>query len=287
MTDIEDLCKKSSIISASRRTDIPAFYMPLVINAMKNKYINVTNYGRTTRVSMDPKDVKCIVWWSKNYGEWLKYFEQNYDLFMNYAHCFNFTITGFDELEKGVMVPLDQRLAQLIELVHLFGAQSIKYRFDPVVMYVDMKTGKTINNLDHLEHIVKKISDYGIKSLVFAFCIPYKNVVSRMKKRGKILLQLSIEQKYELLDKMIKITDKYNVKLESCCGTDILGYKNKIFPSKCIDGNQIEKILHKHLSENKKDVNQRKECGCAVSKDIGSYEMVCRHSCDYCYATPS
>lgn len=289
MIDIEDIIKirKSAIISASRRTDIPAFHMPLIVQSLKNMSIHVKlPYGKITKVSLNPQNVKCIVWWSKNYNEWIRHCENNMELFMRYRHIFNFTITGYDELETGVTSTLEERLEQVANLVRMFGSECIKYRFDPIVYYIDLADGKIKNNLEHFETIIEKIGKLHISSVIFAFCIAYPKVVSRMNKRGKKLLSLTLEQKHEILDKLIPITDKHGVRLEACCTSDVLGYKNKVFPSKCVDGDGIENILHEQIKENKKDPGQRNNCNCAISIDIGSYDMKCKHSCDYCYANP-
>ena len=58
---------KSEIISCSRRTDIPAFLMDWVIDKMKLGYVDVVNpFNRKqiSRVSLNPEDVRCWVWWS-------------------------------------------------------------------------------------------------------------------------------------------------------------------------------------------------------------------------------
>lgn len=279
---------KTEIISASRRTDIPAFYMDGVVKAMQAGHILVTNqYNHTSDISLDPKDAKCFVWWSKDYCAWLKQYKAHKELFDKYKHMFNFTITGSDELEPGVKSSLKKRLAQVKELSELFGANAIKYRFDPIVAYLNSETGDTEYNTDHFEEIISYVSECGVKEVIIAFCVPYKKVCSRMKKNGKILVDVDDKTKSAILDKMIKTTNKYKMTLASCCNEGLVGYKNKIEPSHCVDGDIIEELLGKKLKKNSKDKGQREECNCAVSRDIGSYSMKCGHKCLYCYATPS
>jgi len=58
-----------------------------------------------------------------------------------------------------------------------------------------------------------------------------------------------------------------------------------INPSKCIDAELISKLFSIEISA-PKDPCQRKECGCAASRDIGMYDT-CLFGCSYCYATSS
>jgi hypothetical protein len=279
---------KSEIISASRRTDIPAFYMDIVLLAMKNKVIDVVQkFGYVSKISLDPVDVKCFVWWSKNYKNWIECFKQNTRLFNQYKHMFNFTINDSTFLESGVELSLDERLEQLKFLADTFGSNCIKYRFDPIVKWIDIKTGTECNNFHKFNKIIKFISQCGVKEVIFAFCISYNHVFQHMKKKGKLLVDFQIDEKQHIIDRMIKITDKYDVRLSACCNDTIVNSNKKIFKSKCVDGDAVEHIIEQNLSHNTKDKGQRAECNCAVSRDIGSYTMKCLHSCDYCYANPS
>ena len=58
------------IISASRRTDIPAFYTDWLLNRLAEGFCDVLHpYTKMMfRVSLKPEDVGAIVFWSKNYG---------------------------------------------------------------------------------------------------------------------------------------------------------------------------------------------------------------------------
>jgi DNA repair photolyase len=199
---------------------------------------------------------------------------------------FNFTLIGNRVLERGVKSSFENRLEQLAQLVKLFGASAIKLRFDPIVIYTDQKTGKRCDNLENYEIVIRTASELGIKRVIFAFCIDYPKVTHRMLTQGKILEKMSIDDQQHILDPLIDIAEHYGVQLETCCGSQLIGYRS-IGASKCIDGEVISQLLGHSLRNKRKDQGQRKECNCCVSRDIGSYHMKCQHSCTYCYANPS
>lgn len=55
--------------------------------------------------------------------------------------------------------------------------------------------------------------------------------------------------------------------------------------SSCVDKRMIEEIIGCRL-EARKDKNQRPECGCMESVEVGTYNT-CKNGCKYCYANHS
>jgi len=273
---------KSQIISASRRTDIPAFYMPQMMEVIQRGYIEVTSpYGVKSNVSLSPIDVKCFVWWSKDYANWLQLYKIHTPIFAQYRHMFNFTLTGDSVLEPGLLSSFEHRLQQLSQLVDIFGSVAIKLRFDPIVVYYD-KSGKLCDNLGQFETVIQYASKLGIKSVIFAFCIGYPHVVRRMSKHGLTLKKLSLEEQRTILDPLLDICAQNQIQLQTCCGSGLINYK-LISASRCVDGEVVNQLCGNSLKTTRKDSGQRKECNCAVSRDIGSYHLKCGHECLYCY----
>ena len=57
------------IISASRRTDIPAYFSEWFLNRIEAQYAyvrNPMNIRQVSSISLSPELVDCIVFWSKN-----------------------------------------------------------------------------------------------------------------------------------------------------------------------------------------------------------------------------
>ena len=91
------------IISASRRTDIPALYGEWFFNRIKEGFVDVVNpfnLKQVSRISLSPKVVDCIVFWTKNAAPII----DRLDALKDYKFYFQFTITPYDEdVEPGLL----------------------------------------------------------------------------------------------------------------------------------------------------------------------------------------
>jgi len=282
---------KSPIISCSRRTDIPAFLMDWVVQQIKIGYVDVVNpfnRNQISRISLKPENVKCWVWWSKNFKDWIKIFNETENLFRMYkGHSFQFTINSPSELENNVKISLENRFQQLEWLINEFGLLAVNFRFDPIILYKKYNSKIIKSNLDKFEYIIENISGLGLKEMIFSFATIYEKVKNRMYARGYTPIDPPIEQKKEILAKMIEICANYNIKMKACCQPDLLKIEG-IEQAHCIDAYRIEKIIGESIPKIR-DTGQRKDCGCFKSKDIGGYTGIfrCKHNCDYCYASPA
>ncbi|MFX1493639.1 MAG: DUF1848 family protein [Promethearchaeota archaeon] len=282
---------KAPIISCSRRTDIPAFLMEWVIEKIKTGYVDVTNpFNRSQiyRVSLDPKDVKCWCWWSKNFKEWIKAYHSNQALFDLYkGHYFQFTINSPSELEGNINISLGERFKQMEWLIENFGILSVNFRFDPIIFYKKNNSNSITSNLGKFNYIIENVSSLGLTEMIFSFATIYSKVRHRMISRGFIPIDPPIKKKKEILNKLNKVCEQYNITMKACCQPDLLDVKG-IEQAHCIDAYKIEKIIGESIPKIK-DSGQRKSCGCFKSKDIGGYTGIfrCKHNCDYCYASPA
>ena len=87
------------IISASRRTDIPAYYSEWFCNRIKEGYVLVRNPMNThqiSRVSLSPEVIDGIVFWTKNPVPMLKRLKQ----LEKYNYYFQFTLTAYGQILK-------------------------------------------------------------------------------------------------------------------------------------------------------------------------------------------
>ncbi len=269
-----------NVISASRRTDIPAFYLDWFIDKLHQGNIEVKNpfYPfQRSKISLEKSYVHSIVLWSKDFGNFLKKSSE----FKDYNLFFIFTINDCKRWEPNV-IGLDGRLEQLTQLVEIYGPQFIEYRFDPIVFW--REDGVLLNNLESFRTIIQHVSDLRIRNCFFSFANWYKKVLNRAKKFNLKPYDPTLKEKIEILEPMAEYCKNFKIKMFSCCNPE-LSQINNVHLAHCIDGNLLEKLFREKCSVAKTPT--RENCGCTKSKDIGNYnEQVCKHACIYCYAHP-
>jgi hypothetical protein len=281
------------ILSASRRTDIPAFYMPWFMEGIKRGVFEVENpyNGRISRVPATPETVHTIVFWSKDFGPFLEggFGEKLAD--MGYHLFFNFTINSHcPELEPRVPL-LDRRLDQLAALCKRFSAEAVLWRFDPICFY--STPGGNFDTLGDFDRIADTAAGLGIHRCITSFLDLYAKIRKRTKRGSGLTFSEPSpkKQKMILLDLNDRLTP-LGIRLFTCCEKEILDTLPPdagISPSACIPGKLLTELFGEGISL-RKDPGQRSAagCGCTVSRDIGSYKAhPCHHDCLFCYANPA
>ena len=282
------------VISASRRTDIPAFYMTWFMEQIKKEWFEVVNpYNRRTfTVPATPDNVHTIVFWSKNFAPFIKERYGEVLLEMGYHLFFNFTINSDIPLLEPRVPSLKQRLDQLRDLCRNYDPRSINWRFDPICFFEFGQNGVQ-DNLHDFSTIATWASRCGVTRCITSFMDHYPKIKKRIKsKPGFFFVDPSLSEKIELLLKLEKELSDRNVNLYTCCEKEILDTLpsgSTIKKSSCIPNDLFMTIFGGNLSI-KKDHGQRVAdgCGCRVSVDIGSYHLhPCYHNCLFCYANPT
>ena len=265
------------VISASRRTDMPACYLDRLRYFIKQGYAEVTNpySGEKNTVDLRPEKVHTIVLWSKNFRGFLK---KSVD-FRKYQLYFLFTINDMPDLEP-VIPPLSERLDQVQELASRFGPERIAWRYDPVIFNADGPVS-TVESFERIGHSVMKA---GVKRAIFSFLDLYGKVKNRNEKYSLHIIDPPLSCKIEYASRIAGIAGDIGLTLESC--SESLGSIEGVTPSACIDGRLLSELSGEPVKL-VKDKGQRAACNCTVSRDIGSYrDMPCFNGCFYCYANP-
>lgn len=282
------------VISASRRTDIPAFYMDWFMAQLETGVFKVTNpYNRRASIIPSPPDrVHTIVLWSKNFGPFIKNGFDKKLISKGFNLFFNFTINSENPDLEPCVPPLAERLSQLQYLSNHFSPRAISLRFDPICFY-KKRNGDISSNLNDFPIIYNKAAKLGIKRCITSFMDIYPKITKRLASLpGFSFIEMPIEQKIDILLTMEKQLSGKGIKLLTCCEKEVLEAlpeSTTIQKNACIPNNLLMEIYGGNISL-QKDKGQRIKngCGCNVAVDIGSYHLhPCFHNCLFCYANPS
>ncbi len=265
----------ANVISASRRTDIPAFYSAWFVQRLKEGFVAVRQpySGKILPVSLKHEDVSAIVFWSKNYAPLIQKLEEVERTTKNLF--FHFTITAAQELEPGVPDYRDA-VRDYLYLANRYSPWHIVWRFDPLCI-----TDKLPFEV-YRERFVRcvELLKGDAPRCIISFAHPYKKVISNFKKHSdQNLIELSTDQKREYASILANIAQQFGIQLFACCNDYILS--DTVNKAACIDGAFLSLLFNTPIDS--RHASTRAECACTKSIDVGAYDT-CAHGCLYCYA---
>lgn len=288
------------IVSASRATDIPAFFSKWFHHRLMAGYMRWTNPFNANQVQyVSFSKTRVIVFWSKNPKPLIPYLPEIEAKGINYY--FQFTLNDYEQegLEPNV-APLAQRVETFKILAERLGKKCVIWRYDPLIL-TDTLTVDVL--LDRIAHVASLLRGYTERLVIsFADIGVYKKVQNNLAREKVGYREFTLELMTELAQRLSVLNREWGLKIATCAeGIDLQRFG--IEHNRCIDDNLMidifreDKVLMDFLGYESdlfadpsqlylKDKGQRKECGCIVSKDIGMYDT-CNHLCTYCYANTS
>jgi len=308
------------IVSASRSTDIPAFYADWFFDRLKKGYSAWTNPFNGVKSYVSYAKTRFIVFWSKNPRPLLKYLpilkEKGIGCYVQYS------LNDYEEEGLEKVPSLESRIETFKLLVEHLGKGAVIWRFDPLILtdYISVD-----NLLAKAQRIGEQLKGFT-ERLVFSYAdiAVYKKVKANLEKSGIPYHEWTTEQMEDFARRLSQMNKEsgWNFQLATC-GEKIDIEQYGITHNRCIDGDLIVKLAHRDkalmdfmkvkildkpapslfddgdvqlppnaislpenkyfISAHKKDPGQRALCGCMAAKDIGEYNT-CPHLCEYCYA---
>ena len=301
------------IISASRSTDIPAFYADWFFHRLKVGYSAWTNPFNGVKTYVSYKNTRFIVFWSKNPNPILPHLD--YLKERSIGSYIQYTLNDYknEKLELGVP-PLNERIDTFKKLVDTLGEGHVIWRFDPLILTKDIDIDSLLSKIEHIGDQLKGYTEKMVFS--FADILNYKKVKANLEKNHIVYKDWTEPQMLEFAKRLSELNKKWGYTLATC-GEKIDLKEYGIVHNHCVDYDLIVRFAHEDaalmkfigatikkrkynlfnepepipasailLSDDRyviKDGGQRDFCGCMRSKDIGEYNT-CIHLCEYCYA---
>jgi hypothetical protein len=263
------------VLSVSRRTDIPNYYSDWFYNRVKEGYLyvrNPMNNHQISKIDISPDVVDCIVFWTKNPENMMN----RLDELKVYKFYFQFTLTGYGrDVELNLPNKRQHMISVFQDLSKKIGHEKVIWRYDPILLNQNYSMEYHIKAFKEISENLRGYTDKVIISFIDLYAKTKRNTEELKIK------PFSEKEMLELAADMAEIAAGNQMEIESCA--EVINLQDVgIQHGCCIDKKLIEKITG-YTIQGEKDKNQRKECGCLESVEVGTYNT-CRNGCKYCYA---
>jgi hypothetical protein len=268
-----------NIISASRRTDIPAFYSEWLIDRIRIGSVSYPNpfSGEVYTISLLPDDVHSIVFWSKHYAPLLPHLGELDD--RGYRYVFHYTITGAARTLEPHVPVWQEEVKALRALSARTSPRHVTWRFDPILLTDELDASF------HLQAFrsISSALEGSVERCVFSFATFYAKVRQQLKRAGIRYVDPPLEAKRALVGEMADVAEQRGITLQACCWPDLVG--DGVKQAHCVDGELLAQLFPDRPAVTELRPT-RDGCGCSASRDIGMYDT-CPYGCAYCYANRS
>lgn len=276
------------IISASRATDIPAFYSEWLMRRLEQGWVKKVNPFNNKPSLVSFAKARLFVFWTKNPRPLMAHLETLDRRGLQYY--FQFTLNDYEAegLEPG-LPQLGERIATFIELSDRIGPDKVIWRFDPLILTDTLDVEALLKKLAAVGNLLSRYTRRLVIS--FADIQGYAKVGRNLARAGIRTREFDDAKMRNVAQGLMELNRNWGLELATCAETiDLSAYG--IEHSRCVDDRLIAQLFGQdevlmdfiHRGGRLKDKGQRKACGCIPSKDIGAYDT-CPYRCAYCYAT--
>lgn len=264
------------IISASYRSDIPAFHGDWFLEALAAGEVAVANpYSqRPYLVDLRPDAVDGYVFWTRN----ARPFARALSAVAAQGKPFvvQYTILGYPRaIDTNV---IDQRLAieNARAIAAAYGRRVVVWRYDPILLTPETEADWHRANFTRLADALAGIAD----EVVVSFAQLYAKSVRNLAKAGIAWRVPELAEQAGLIADLGAIAAERGIALSLCTQPDLAGASG-VAAARCVDAARLADIAGRPIAAATR--GNRPGCLCAQSRDIGAYDS-CVHGCRYCYA---
>jgi hypothetical protein len=266
------------IVSASYRTDIPAFYARWFLRRLNAGSCAVANPygGGAYEVSLRAGEIDGFVFWTRN----IKPLLPGLDAIRRVApFVVQFTVTGYKRTLETSVIPPDEAVAQLRELRRRFGPRVAVWRYDPIVFADGLDEAAHLAGFARLAGALSGMVDEVVLSVVHPYRKTRRNLDRAAARYGFAWHDPPPDEKRDLLRRLAAIAHEHGIAPTLCSQPELL--IPEIGEAACIDAERLADVGQRPIACRQR--GNRPGCRCAESRDIGAYDT-CPHGCVYCYA---
>lgn len=253
-----------TVVSASYRTDIPAFYGDWFARRLAAGHALVRNpwSGSAYRVDLTPEAVAGYVFWTRNPTPFIPVLER-----LDRPFAVQFTITGYGRRLEPSVPPPERAVEAAHRLAQRYGPRCVVWRYDPILS----PTHDHVEAAGRLAESLRGASD----ECVVSFASFYRKTQRNLSAAGFVWEEPEPDRRLRLIEALADAVSP--LRLTVCAQPELT--VGAAEPARCIDP---ARLGLGPLPEK----GNRPGCACAASRDIGAYDT-CPHGCLYCYANAS
>ena len=269
------------IISASFKTDIPAFYADWFVNRLAAGFCRTTNPwgGQTYEIPLTPDAVDAFVLWTRNITPLADRLPR---IAAVAPFCVQYTVTGYPRAIESSTVPAERAVDAIGALRRAFGARAVVWRYDPVLLTSLTPAGWHRKNFAALATALRGLVDEVVISFAHVYRKTRRNLDAAAAQAGFGWRDPETAEKRDLAATLADIAAANDMALTVCAQADYVPPGAGL--ARCIDADRLSDIAGRPLAAPVK--GNRPDCLCNASRDIGAYDT-CPHGCRYCYAVSS
>lgn len=267
------------IVSASYRTDIPAFYGDWLMRRVAAGWCDVANpYGGAPyRVPLDLESVDGFVFWTKNLTPFVDALSALRA--RGYALVVHYTINRYPRWLETAVTDAERAIAHMRMLAAALGPRAALWRYDPILATTHTPLSWHLANFAALATALAGTTDEVVISFAHVYRKTRRNLTAAARAEGVDWRDPEPEEKRALAARMAEIAADNGMRLTLCAQPDFL--VNGVAAARCIDAGRLADIAGRPIPARQR--GNRPGCECHESRDIGAYDS-CPHGCVYCYA---
>jgi hypothetical protein len=267
------------LISASYKTDIPAFYGEWFLNRLDAGYCLMRNpyNGMVTRIHLSRDSAEGFVFWTKNLGPFLPALDEVER--RGFPFVVQYTINGYPRALEVSVLQAAKAAEHVREVSGRFGADAVVWRYDPVLISSLTPVEFHYDNFARIAASLRRQVNECVVSFAQIYRKTQRNLDRASDEENFTWRESQDEERRTILRSFFRIAKENGMSLTICSQPEFA--VDGVAEARCIDAQRLSRIAGRSITA--KLQGARKACGCYQSRDIGDYDT-CPHGCVYCYA---
>lgn len=269
------------IVSASYRTDIPAFYGAWFERRLRAGSCTVANpHGRPYTVRLDRDSVTGFVFWTRNAAPFLPVLDRLASDGIPFV--VQYTITAYPRVLESSVIDPARAARQVHAIARAFGPRAAVWRYDPVIVTGATPLSGHAERFARLADALAGAVDEAVLSFASFYRKTRRNLAAAGGAPGLAWDDPAVARKRALIAELAGIALARGMRATICAQPELaVGGARE---ARCIDARRLGDVAGAPVAARTK--GNRPGCACHEARDIGAYDS-CPHGCVYCYAVAS